>query len=505
MRKLIAAGAMAAATLTAAAAAAGGPAGDLDEGDCVSGELASDGPCELIPAAAADGNGSGLNAVESVTVSRNGRFVYAAARADASIARFRRRGDGSLLYLGCVSGNSDSSCAAIRRARSGGVGSGLQDVRALVLSRDGDSAYAAVAGADAVARFRVGREGKLRYRGCIGGDSDAACREIRHATPGGADSGLDHPKSLTLSRNGKSLYVAATNDAAIVRFRRNRKTGALRFGGCITGESGSGPAGSRACRQIPEANGQGDDTGLDDARGLALSPDSRWLYGVSSDDDAVFKFKRNRRSGRLAFRGCTTGESESVPACAPVVGVSPAGANSGFDDLRALTITHDGRSVYVTSRGDDAVVEFRRNLRKGTLTYKRCLSGDLDSAAGEPCDSVPVTATNGEDSGMDGAEGVVASRDGRSVYISGSNDASVVEFTRSPATGALTFKFCDSGDYETGHFVGTAACSELSLSTAEGDNSGIGFPQFMALSRDDRSLYVAAAGDDSVFHFARER
>ncbi len=504
MRRLFASGAVAATTLTVAAVAAGA-VGDLAERRCQSGDTGTDPQCTLVLAATVGGFGSPLGAVESVTVGRNGKFVYAAARASDAIARFRRPGNGSLVYRGCLTGNSDMPCAQIRSARPTGVGSGLRDVRTLVFSRDGDFAYAAVAGDDAVARFRVGRQGKLRYRGCIGGDADAACREVPEATPGGADSGLDHPKSLALSRNGKSLYLAATNDAALVRFRRNRRTGTLRFGGCITGESGSGPAGSGACREIPEANGQGDDSGLDDARGLALSPDSRWLYGVSSDDDAVFRFKRNRRNGKLTYRGCISGESESFPACELVEAAEPNGANSGFDDLRALAMTRDARSIYVTSRGDDAVVELRRGLRRGTLTYKRCLSGDLDSAAGEPCDSTPVTATNGDDSGIDAAEGVIASRDGRSVYVTSAQDSAIVEFERTRATGRLAFGRCLSGDFETGFVVGTSACSELSFSTAEGDNSGIGFPAFTALSRDDKSLYVAASGDASVFHFARER
>ena len=92
---------------------------------------------------------------------------------------------------------------------------------------------------------------------------------------------------------------------------------------------------------------------------------------------------------------------------------------------------------------------------------------------------------------MDAAEGVAASRDGRSVYISTADDSSVVEFVRSRQTGRLTFRTSDSGDTDTGHFVGTTACSELTLLHLEGAGTGIDFPQFMALSPDDRSLYVA--------------
>jgi 6-phosphogluconolactonase (cycloisomerase 2 family) len=307
---------------------------------------------------------------------------------------------------------------------------------------------------------------------------------------------------MTLSRDGRSLYVAATSDAAIARFLRNPRTGRIRFGGCITGETESGPGGSKACRRIQGIQPAGDGSGLDDARGLALSPDGAWLYGVASDDDAIFRFKRSRRRGSLDFRGCVSGDSDVACRDAPVT--APGGGNTGFDDLRGLAMTRDGRSVYVTSRGDDGVLEFRRSLRTGRLSYTRCHSGDLEAAAGDPCRSAGIPAPLGEDSGMDATEGIVASRDGRSVYVSTANDASVVEFKRKRRNGRLTFRTCDTGDFDAGQ-LGSSACRSLMVANVEGDSTGIDFPAFMALGPDDRSLYVASGGDDAVFTFSRER
>ena len=284
--------------------------------------------CVEIPGATSNGEGSGLSRVESVTVSADGRWVYAAGRSDHAIARFKRDGStGALSYKGCISGQSGLPCNAIRTAVLGGDDSGLANVRSIALSRDGESAYAVAADDDAIARFDVGRRGKLRYRGCIGGDSEAPCKQLPRAAPEGTDSGLDHPKSLTLSRDGRWLYAAATSDASIVRFSRNPRNGRLKFSGCVTGEIESGPGGSRACKRIGDIRPNGDNSGLADARGLAISPDQRWLYGVSSDDDAVFRFERGRSSGKLKYRGCLTGESESVPACRPVEAASSFGAN----------------------------------------------------------------------------------------------------------------------------------------------------------------------------------
>jgi hypothetical protein len=98
--------AVAAASLIVAAIAAAAT-GKLTYKGCISGE--SDHavePCTLIQRAAPDGTGSGLNGVESVTVSLDGKWVYAVARGDDSIARLRRdRDTGELSYRGCLSGD----------------------------------------------------------------------------------------------------------------------------------------------------------------------------------------------------------------------------------------------------------------------------------------------------------------------------------------------------------------------------------------------------------------
>lgn len=175
---------------------AGGAVGDLEEPAtaCISGETGLSLRCAVIPGATAGGFNSGLDAVESTTVSRDGKWVYAAARGDDAIARFkRRRTTGALAYRGCVSGDANSACRKIRSAVSGGLGSGLDNVRSLILSRDGESAYGIAADDDAVARFDRTRRGKLVYRGCIGGNSGASCKETPGASPAGEDSGLDHP------------------------------------------------------------------------------------------------------------------------------------------------------------------------------------------------------------------------------------------------------------------------------------------------------------------------
>ena len=83
-----------------------------------------------------------------------------------------------------------------------------------------------------------------------------------------------------LSGDGKSLYAAAGDDAAVARFRRKRDTGRLTYRGCLSGDSES------ACREIPDATpgGFGEESGLDNPQSLALSGDGRSLYAASFGD-----------------------------------------------------------------------------------------------------------------------------------------------------------------------------------------------------------------------------
>lgn len=483
-------------------AGAGGAVGALDYEGCISGEdLVLDDPCLLIPDAAPGGTDSGLDTVESVTVSDDGTSVYAVARADDSIARFKRSGSGALTYKGCISGDDSAGCRALDTASLNGGASGLDDLRALVVSHDGKSAYATAANDDAVARFhRKPSSGKLTFRGCISGETETgptgsdACALLPSAAPSGTDSGLDHPKSLVLSADGKSLYVGSTEDAAIALFKRDTSNGKLTYQDCITGETQSGPTGSAACAETDEAGSSGNESGLDDPRGLVVARKGRFLLGVSSDDDALFVFDRDIQTGALTPDVCLSGETETVTAgaCDGLTDTA-GGADSGMDDTRSLAQSPDGKSIYVVSRFDSAIYHILRS------EPPECWSADTGAAADSPCHSIGTPTAGGNNTGLGAAESVVISRDGRSLYVSAANDASIARFKRNTNTGALTFKGCISGETES------AACEQIPSATSGGLDSGLDFPQFIAISRDGLSLYSSSGSDDAVASFRRNR
>jgi DNA-binding beta-propeller fold protein YncE len=156
---------------------------------------------------------------------------------------------------------------------------------------------------------------------------------------------------VAISPDGKSVYVASTLSDAVARFDRNTTTGALTqpvgTAGCIS-ETGSGGA----CA---------DGKALDGASGVAVSADGKSVYVASQLSDAVARFTRNTTSGALTQASTTAGcvsESGSAGACAD---------GEELDRASSVALSADGKSAYVGSRLSDAVAVFARNTTTGQL------------------------------------------------------------------------------------------------------------------------------------------
>ena len=105
-----------------------------------------------------------------------------------------------------------------------------------------------------------------------------------------------------------------------------------------------------------------------------------------------------------------------------------------------MAVSPDGANVYVAggTAGDSvatsfgAVVILKRDPATGAIAETGCLSSDgtdgRDGASGA-CTPTPSLL---------GADGVAVSPDGSTVFVSSSSSASVVAFSRNPATGSLT-------------------------------------------------------------------
>jgi 6-phosphogluconolactonase (cycloisomerase 2 family) len=425
---------------------------------CISGETAS-AACTQLPKPSADGDNSGLSSAQSIAISPDGNSVYVAAENDDAVARFRRTpGTGLLTYQDCITGEDESgpgpagsdACSAIASADLSGNNSGLDDPQSIALT-DG-SLYVAARGDDAVARFsRNPATGALSYQGCITGETESgppppitdsgACAEISSAASSGTNSGLDVLQTVALSPDGASLYTASQLDSAVGRFDRNASTGGLRYQGCITGETETGPpppmTDSDACAEIPSATPGGNASGMLSIYAIRVSPEGNSLYAISENDDSIVRFDR-AAGGALTYQGCITGETETGPpppitdsgACAEIASAASAGTNSGLDKLRAVLISPDGRSVYVAGPQDDAVSRFARDPASGDIAHAGCVTGELETgpAGTGACAAIPSAKSAGTNSGLDNPQSLAISGVGTSFYVGAANDAGIARF-----------------------------------------------------------------------------
>jgi 6-phosphogluconolactonase (cycloisomerase 2 family) len=156
-----------------------------------------------------------------------------------------------------------------------------------------------------------------------------------------------------------------------------------------------------------EIEDSGGVTTLAGCRGVAVSPDGKHVYTAALVDSAVTWFSRNSSTGALTF---TTGDSAS------------GGPMSGYSGANAVVVSPDGAHVYLASRSDDAVLAFSRDSSTGDLTE---IDSEFDEAAGVD--------------GLDAAEAIAVSSDGKSIYVASENDNAVAVFARDTSTGRLTF------------------------------------------------------------------
>ncbi len=336
----------------------------------------------------------GLDGPNSIAISSDGSSLYVTSRASNSVTAFHRnKKTGALRQLpgafGCISGLPLPDCAA---------GRALVAPDVVVVSRDGTNVYAGSFGGNAVAVFaRDPASGSIAQPGGSGG-----C--IAEAIAGCAPAiALGAPEGMAISLNGNNVYVAGATSNSIAVLQRDPTTGAL-----AQATDGSG------C--VVDAPLSGCTTGfqLSGANALALSPNGQDLYATSLFDNSVTSFSRastgaiaqkEKSAGCLVYLrsiGCSFGRALVAPEG---IDVAPDGANvyvasfrSGALDVlgrvresgavaqlpnaagclapkslpgctpaRALrgvssvAVSPDGRNVYSTAFGSNAVDVFRRN------------------------------------------------------------------------------------------------------------------------------------------------
>ena len=363
----------------------------------------------------------------------------------------------------------------------------------------------------------AGASSGLKFLGCLSGKlpplkhprapRPGGCRLTQRAQLDGEGSGLNHLFGLTASADGRSLYALSSREDAVLGFSANP----LGLRQCFSGIRDLGRHGTGACSLFPHAGTEDATTGFNGVRFATVSPDGRSLYTVSNDN-AIGIFSRNPASGKLTYISCLTGgkgpnTASENGACKAIPTATRAydGLDSGLASIASLAVSPDNRFVYVAASGEAAVTTMVR-AADGTLSFRDCISGGSSSflvGLTSPCTQLPAAADNPHRSGLRGISRIVISRDGTSLYSSSPKTSSVAEFRRDPATGALAYSGCITGEYGRGTGPGDP-CTPIPTAVDVGFDSGMWLIKQLQISPDGRSLYGLSRGDDAVDSFSRD-
>jgi hypothetical protein len=295
-------------------------------------------------------------------MSGDSKSLYVAVRDDDAIAGFRRDTDtGDLTYDGCITAELPTvgACTQLPGATADGFDSGFDSPRAVVVSADESSLYAASRGDDAVSHFtRASDSGALAYRGCItsaeansGPSGSGACDAIPGATASGADSGLDSLFELALSPDANSLYAASRYDAALATFDResastlpdplpgpvlDRAAPALTLGGRKKQKSTRVVKVKVSCDEACAATGSGrikvpvvaGSAKFATSKKSKLKPQTK---EIAAGDTVTLKLRLKRKARKLARRAQMTGKKARAKV---TVRVADAAGNEASDKRR---------------------------------------------------------------------------------------------------------------------------------------------------------------------------
>ena len=354
----------------------------------------------------------GLDGSYGVAVSPDDKYIYTASSTDDAVNAFKRNAaDGSLVL---VSTYKDDS-------QVGGTIAGLDGAKRLTVSPDGNHVFVPSSTDDALVVFsRNSASGTLKHlhtytdgvggvdglNGAyevivspdnnhvyvIGSSDDAVAVFSRNTATGlltfvevlfdgvGGIDGLNSPRGITSSMNGKFIYIASAIDDAIAVFSRNTATGALTFVEIVK-------------------DGVGGVDGLNGAYGIFVSPDDKHIYAVGSSDDAVAVFERNAITGTLTYFEVHKDDSQG-------------GAISSLNAARNVSGSSDGLYVFAVSSSDDALIVFDRNPVNGALSLNEEF---IDNEAGVD--------------GVDGARSLAITSDNNFLYTIASSDDAISIFT----------------------------------------------------------------------------
>jgi len=444
----------------------------------------------------------GLGGVVDLAMDPDGAQLYAVARDDESIVIFNRDNDE-------LSGQFGRLLSGVLQRIDRTEVPFLASPRSMLISPDGGSAFVATYGSNSLLAFRRDRStGELSF--------------LTRYVDAGDQSGLAGLSSLVLSQDGTELVAGALLDSAVTRFdlagfsRCSVDNGTQDVDLLVDIAVGGEVVIDLSVETAPGTDGESCPAPLDPERQCIVNTVDVSLVqdGVTADYSAsdvsfldraanlvVTKTDNLAEYRGLAEASAVTGIDQlgehlyvaapgepgiGVYAIEPVVG-APTGdyplrfvevvisGENGVSQLNGISdvlVSPDGRHVYATSELDSALVAFEREPLTGRLTIQTIYRNN-----------------NGGVSGLSGPRAMAMDASGRHLYVAAGNSNAVVVFERQN----------DLDENDFGDLTWQA-----SIQNGTDDVQDMQSPSDLALSSDDRHVYVAATGSDAVVVLRRQ-
>jgi 6-phosphogluconolactonase (cycloisomerase 2 family) len=352
-----------------------------------------------------DGAGVPVEGLNDLALSPDGRYLYAASYDSEAVYSFQRnRSTGALSQLptpsgGCIAAAPIAGCDVPDAGAAK-----LFDVAQVAVAPDGKNVYAISLNGGVISFSRDSGTGAIDFQSganrCISDTGAGPCLDGR---------GLASPRSLVIDDGGRHVYVGAAGSGAIAvldRAASGRLTQAQNASGCVS-------ATEAGCAEAVAVDGTTD---------FAISPDGRFLHAAAFTDAALSTFAIERASGHLdqlpAPRGCVR-DVDATPLAGCVNKLRQAGT------IAAVEVDPDGRSLYLVSALDDAILVLDRNPRTAAVEQ-------LPDEAG--CISDPETPFAGcaQAEGLDhvGSGDLALTPGGDSLYHASEQDGALASFDR---------------------------------------------------------------------------
>ncbi len=303
----------------------------------------------------------GTDGARHIAISPDGMHAYVAGELDDAITSFELDQEtGAMTFIQMI--------------EDGSANDGLNGIKSIAISPDGNNVYAAGYWDHSVTIFdRNPNTGLLTYEGRL---KDGIS---------GVD-GLSGVADVVVSLDGLYLYAAGFLDSGIGVFGRDFTTGELTF------------------QEVVKDGEMGVD-GLSNVTALCISPDENYLYAAGSGEAAIAVFSRNVGSGTLSFLEVLKNSTPGV---------------SGLEGVRSIAISEDGQHLYTCSNIDNSVVHFDRNTTDGTLSF-----------------TTAYNENSGNANGINGASDLHIHVGQQYIYASAADSSTIIAFERDTDTGNL--------------------------------------------------------------------